>query len=358
MLNLNDRKWKEFKVKQLFTLEKCKCSNVSLLKRGNVPYVGATTKNNGIIHFVEFKEKWITKGNCIAFICDGQGSVGLSIYKMENFVGSTTVKVGRNSYLNRYTGQFLVSALDKNRTIYSYGYKRNESRLKNEVIFLPVDEYGNPDYAFMEQYIKERESQLIKEYKEFIDKNTKLNETLKSLSFLKWKDFFIKDIFVTEQRKNKILQVPTGSNIKKAKLKNGNIPRITVTSQNNGVSGYYNKNDEVRQFENFISVSFLGDAFYHPYTASLDMKVHCLKLINKELNIYIAEFLIVLLKQNISKYNYGDQLSSTDLPYKKIMLPIDKQGNPDYFLMEQYGKRIMMQKYQQYFDYISTQKGI
>lgn len=33
---------------------------------------------------------------------------------------------------------------------------------------LPIDEQGEPDYLFMEQYIKEREGQLIQKYKDFI----------------------------------------------------------------------------------------------------------------------------------------------------------------------------------------------
>lgn len=56
------------------------------------------------------------------------------------------------------------------------------------------------------------------------------------------------------------------------------------------------------------------------------MKVHCLKLIDKELNRYLAKFLIVAIRQNTAKYNYGDQLSSTDLPNKKIILPVDNEG--------------------------------
>lgn len=86
MLNLNDRKWNKFKVKSLFSIEKCKCPNASKLEAGTFPYIGATTKNNGIMAFVERKEKFITKGNCIVFICDGQGSVGYSIYKKEDFI--------------------------------------------------------------------------------------------------------------------------------------------------------------------------------------------------------------------------------------------------------------------------------
>ncbi|MFR3365049.1 MAG: hypothetical protein ACLTV1_10305 [Christensenellales bacterium] len=33
---------------------------------------------------------------------------------------------------------------------------------------LPVDESGNPDYAFMEQYIKEREQQIVQNYIDYI----------------------------------------------------------------------------------------------------------------------------------------------------------------------------------------------
>lgn len=44
---------------------------------------------------------------------------------------------------------------------YAYGYKFNEKRMQKQSLLLPVDESGNPDYAFMEQYIKEREQQII-----------------------------------------------------------------------------------------------------------------------------------------------------------------------------------------------------
>lgn len=138
-----------------------------------------------------------------------------------------------------------------------------------------------------------------------------------NLNNREWKNFLIKDIFITERKGNNILQVPTGSNVKKSELKRGNIPRITVTSQNNGIYDFYQPNNVARLYENFISVSFLGTIFYHPYIASLDMKVHCLKLIDRNLNKYLAKFIISALNQNLLQYSYGNQLSSTDLPRKK-----------------------------------------
>ena len=60
-----------------------------------------------------------------------------------------------------------------------------------------------------------------------------------SLNDRKWKEFFIKDIFITEINNRNKLQVPTGSLVDKKYLSIGNEPRITVTSQNNGIYDFY-----------------------------------------------------------------------------------------------------------------------
>ncbi|WLF84317.1 restriction endonuclease subunit S [Moraxella sp. ZY210820] len=162
-LKLTDREWHNFRLGQIFDIENCKCSKVSGIPSGNTPYVGATNRNNGIISFIENKSELITKGNCIVFICDGEGSIGLSIYKLENFIGTTTVKVGRNPNLNRYTGMFISTISNRARGMYNFGYKRNEKNLKREILSLPIDSQGNPDWQFMENYIKQIEQEKIKQ---------------------------------------------------------------------------------------------------------------------------------------------------------------------------------------------------
>ena len=106
-MELTNKKWKTFKLSSIFEVENCKCSNVSKLRDGNTPYIGATNRNNGLMKFVEYDKNLITKGNCIAFICDGEGSIGTSIYKKEDFIGSTTVKVGRSELINSYIALFI-----------------------------------------------------------------------------------------------------------------------------------------------------------------------------------------------------------------------------------------------------------
>ena len=51
---------------------------------------------------VEYVEELISKGNCITFIGDGQGSIGYTTYQPIDFIGSTTLTCGYNYKLNKY----------------------------------------------------------------------------------------------------------------------------------------------------------------------------------------------------------------------------------------------------------------
>jgi len=150
-------RWKYFPIggpNGIFRIENCKCGNAGELESGkDVFYIGAKKDNNGIMKKVAYDEKLITKGNCIVFICDGQGSVGYTNYMDRDFIGSTTLSVGYNHRLNPYNGLFLVTILDLERPKYSYGRKYRK-HLEDTEIKLPVSTDGKPDFEFMERYIK------------------------------------------------------------------------------------------------------------------------------------------------------------------------------------------------------------
>lgn len=153
-----------------------------------------------------------------------------------------------------------------------------------------------------------------------------------------WKPFLVSKYFETEKNGK---QVPTGANVPKLELKeNGRTPRITVTAVNNGIFGYFDyigdKPCNYRVYSNFVSVSFLGTVFYQAEEASLDMKVHCIKPLNHELNIYTGAFLVSAIRASLKNYKYSDQLSSTVLPKLEILLPATPAGGPDWKYMEMY----------------------
>lgn len=155
--SLDTVKWKWFNIRDIFPrLEKCKCSNATeLLEDGeDIAYIGAKKDDNGVMRYVKYDKALVTKGNCIVFIGDGQGSVGYSIYQPKDFIGSTTLVAGYNSFLNKYIAQFLITILDKERYRYSFGRKYNKSAIVNTKIKLPAKSNGMPDWEYMENYIK------------------------------------------------------------------------------------------------------------------------------------------------------------------------------------------------------------
>lgn len=167
---------------------------------------------------------------------------------------------------------------------------------------------------------------------------------MEKIDISKWGKYKVEDLFETVGPAGR-KRVPTGGMIKKTDLVNGDIPRITVSGENNGVLGYFGNIDSsnYRIYENFISVSFLGTVFYHPGKASLDMKVHCLKPLNIALDLMTAQFLVTVLRKKISNFEYNDQLSSTVLPNLEIELPTTPNGKPDWIYMKNYMLSIVEQ---------------
>ncbi|MBZ7972339.1 MULTISPECIES: restriction endonuclease subunit S [Campylobacter] len=106
-------------------------------------------------------------------------------------------------------------------------------------------------------------------------------ENLK-LEDVEWREFKISDVF----------EIYTGALINQNEMQQGKFPRITATDLNNGIAFFTDdlKHKNFRTLENFISISFLGSVFYHKSKVSLDMKIHGIKIKNKELNYNIALF--------------------------------------------------------------------
>jgi restriction endonuclease S subunit len=339
-MELTNKEWMPFKLSSIFEIDNCKCSNISKLKEGNTPYVGATNRNNGTLKFVEHKEQLITKGNCIVFICDGEGSVGTSIYKKEDFIGSTTVKVGRNSILNKYIGTFITTIADFVRDKYNFGFKRNETHLKNEILMLPVNSLNQPDYAFMEDYMRKKEKQLLEKFE------TKLSDFDKvvPLSEKEWREFGLTDLF----------NFVKGDQNNMASIKVGTIPLVSAKKNDNGYKNFALQSKKLYQ-GNTLTLNNDGDggagiAYYQPTSYLLDSHVTALypkTNVNKFALLYISR----CITAQRDKFGHGYSINNQRLKVFKIMLPATAQGVPDYLYMENYIKSLEYEKLKRYLEY-------
>lgn len=163
---IEEKKFGEFEIGRLFNLSQGKSKGLNHLTKVNkgVNYLGATNLNNGVLCQVEKVEKMVHKGNGIAFIRNGEGSMGYSVYKTEEFIATSDISVGYNHNLNRHIGLFITTIADKVRGKYNFGYKRSGNRLKKEKILLPLNDQNKPDYDYMENYMKQLEYNKLNEY--------------------------------------------------------------------------------------------------------------------------------------------------------------------------------------------------
>jgi hypothetical protein len=88
----------------------------------------------------------------------------VSIYKSEKFIATSDITVGYFQFLNREIGLFVTTIADRIRGKYNFGYKRSDTRLKKEIVQLPINKNGQPDYEYMENYIKRIEYDKLTKY--------------------------------------------------------------------------------------------------------------------------------------------------------------------------------------------------
>ena len=116
---------------------------------GEYPYVTTQATNNGVSAHFDF---WTEKGNVITI---DSAIIGYSSYQKYNFSASDHVeKLIPKFDLNPYTAMFLVTILNIEQYRYNYGRKASQSRLKTARIKLPSTADNQPDWDYMERYIK------------------------------------------------------------------------------------------------------------------------------------------------------------------------------------------------------------
>ncbi len=156
MLNLADRKWEAFAVEDIFDIKTGKRLTTADMDTGNLPFIGATELNNGITNWINTPNETLDH-NVLGV--NYNGSVAETFYHPYNCVFSDDVKRLhlKNADDNKYTLLFCSTMIRKQKNKYTYGYKFNGKRMAKQKILLPITGDGQPDYEFMEQYIKERE---------------------------------------------------------------------------------------------------------------------------------------------------------------------------------------------------------
>jgi len=159
-IKLEVNKWESFIVGKLFKvtlgspIHSLEIEEIVAEKSNkNIPYVTRTATNNGVELFIENNvliEEKINLANCITVGAEGFKA----FFQPLNFINGNKINIIRHSKLNKYVALFISTLLNLEiEKKFNYGRGATKERISQLKIKLPVKN-GNPDFEYMENYIK------------------------------------------------------------------------------------------------------------------------------------------------------------------------------------------------------------
>lgn len=254
---LTDAEWGEFFVSDVFdTVQRGKRLTKANQIDGEIPYISSTALNNGVDNFIGNTEKVRKSDNDLTLA--NSGSVGACFYHNYEYIASdhvTSLKLPNGSDT---VYKFISVILGRLEEKYSFNREINDTRIKREKILLPIDKDGNPNWFYMENFIKNIEQKQIKNVLQYLDKYIYIYIMYNHFDKANWKEFFLSDI----------CNINSGVRLTKSNMQDGNIPFIGATDSNNDITNFVS-NTNVSHDKNVLGVNYNGSVvenFYHPYS--------------------------------------------------------------------------------------------
>lgn len=160
---MNSHRWADFYLTDFFDCVKGNQNNMASLTDGSLPLVSARKTDNGYKQFVEPNHKRIFEGNILTLNNDGDGGAGIAYYQPHRMaLDSHVTALIPKQNLSRFHLLFVAMCITKQRERFGHGYSINASRIRTFKYMLPVTANGTPDWQFMENYMRQKEQQILK----------------------------------------------------------------------------------------------------------------------------------------------------------------------------------------------------
>lgn len=176
MDDLDNQEFKEFNVIDIFDVKNTR----SILSRditpnsGEIPYLCASSENNGVSSYIAYDEKYLDQGNCV-FI---GGKTFVVSFQEHDFFSNDSHNLAlylKNKETKDKANQlYLATCIDKSLGYkYSWGDSISKTKIKKDTVSLPIKN-GEPDYEVMETVISAIKKQVIKDVVLYVQKKKEL----------------------------------------------------------------------------------------------------------------------------------------------------------------------------------------
>ena len=330
---LTQHKWQAFVLDEIFDIRATKSSIdkknlVNLV--GTIPYITRSDKNNGIDMFIGEQPKYKKdEGNVLTIGLDTQ----TIFYQPLPFYTGQNIQVIRHPRMNRYNASFLIVAIKILLQKFNWGGNgATLTRLKRSKVFLPITDKYEIDWQFMEEYMRRKETILLKPAVENLCKRLIHKECGDKLHLPQWKPFSFTEVFTKIQR---------GKRLKKADHTEGTVPYVSSTALNNGVDGFIGNEGSIRIFDDCITIAnsgSVGSAFFHKY--EFVASDHVTQLKRKGLDKYAYLFMLPIINRLSEKYCFNREINDKRIKRERILLPVNNKGEIDFEFMSSFMQEV------------------
>ena len=143
-------KWGEFRLVDLFDYERGSRLTKNNRKSGIYPLITAGETNLGVKEFISNKnQKIFNNAITIDMFCN-------SFVHIKDFCCDDNVLVlTSKTKVSTEVMHFISAIIHKSKDKFGYGQQYRQNTLEKHVIYLPLDEFSNPNFTLMENFIKE-----------------------------------------------------------------------------------------------------------------------------------------------------------------------------------------------------------
>ncbi len=380
---LNAIKWGEFRLGDLFEIEKTLSFNKDALTQGqDYDYVTRTSQNQGVLQTTGF----VNAENLNPPFTWSLGLLQMDFFYRKRswyagqFMRKITPKAEIKNKINSRTAHYFTTLLNAlKRPLLSVLVRDIDKTFREQKIQLPLKPAAKTqtldgiDFHFMEKFIAELEQCRLAELEAYLKATGLSNTTLSSdeenalNAFsgknsmggntpcgLRWQSFKLGDLF--EIRPTKAYNL-TNSHLFDSNAKN---PVVTNSSLNNGISGYSSlepteKGNQITYSDTTTSEGifyqkrpFIG---YSHVQGLYPLKYH--EFWNEKTLLYIV---VAFKKVACGRFNYGNKFNRKIASGMLILLPTNQHGGIDFHFMQTLINALMKQTIQGVAQYSSAKK--
>lgn len=220
---------------------------------------------------------------------------------------------------------------------YSWGDSVSMKRIKDDTFMLPVDASGEPDWAYMDEYM----SEVMQEAEKSLEHLSQADGDKHAIGIKNWKKFHLYD--------DDLFDIDMGTKLDRVKMAqvNPDVNFVGRANTNNGITARVDSIDGLEPYSTgnmtlSLGGEYLGSCFVQPdkfYTSQ-----NVVVLIPKwDMSFEVKQFIATMIfRESRSYYKaFIDELNRHIKTDFSFYLPVDDAGKPDWGHMEEYMRSVM-----------------